>query len=150
MNMPFRNLSERERLALSLLALLLGLVLTWTLLWQPQRAALQDAERQYRDELQLAADLQRMPATSGGQHGTTINSGDLPGLLARTSAEANLNLERLDNEQQGRVNLGLSGSLDDLLAWLQQLGEQGVEVISANLEVNPMAHVRARLVLEVR
>ncbi|MFH6567867.1 type II secretion system protein GspM [Pseudomonas kulmbachensis] len=148
--MPFRNLSERERLALSLLALLLGLVLTWTLLWQPQRAALQDAERQYRDELQLAADLQRMPATSGGQHGTTINSGDLPGLLARTSAEANLNLERLDNEQQGRVNLGLSGSLDDLLAWLQQLGEQGVEVISANLEVNPMAHVRARLVLEVR
>ena len=150
MNMPFRNLSERERLALSLLALLLGLVLTWTLLWQPQRAALQDVERQYRDELQLAADLQRMPATSGGQHGTTINSGDLPGLLARTSAEANLNLERLDNEQQGRVNLGLSGSLDDLLAWLQQLGEQGVEVISANLEVNPMAHVRARLVLEVR
>ena len=148
--MPFRNLSERERLALSLLALLLGLVLTWTLLWQPQHAALQNAERQYRDELQLAADLQRMPATSGGQHGTTINSGDLPGLLARTSAEANLNLERLDNEQQGRVNLGLSGSLDDLLAWLQQLGEQGVEVISANLEVNPMAHVRARLVLEVR
>lgn len=148
--MPFRNLSERERLALSLLALLLGLVLTWTLLWQPQRAALQDAERQYRDELQLAADLQRMPATSGGQHGVTINSGDLPGLLARTSAEANLNLERLDNEQQGRVNLGLSGSLDDLLAWLQQLGEQGVEVTSANLEVNPMAHVRARVVLEVR
>jgi len=148
--MPFRNLSERERLALSLLTLLLGLVLTWTLLWQPQRAALQDAARQYRDELQLTADLQRMPATSGGQHGTTINSGDLPGLLARTSAEANLNLERLDNEQQGRVNLGLSGSLDDLLAWLQQLGEQGVEVISANLEVNPMAHVRARLVLEVR
>ena len=148
--MPFRNLSERERLALSLLALLLGLVLTWTLLWQPQRAALQDAERQYRDELQLAADLQRMPATSGGQHGTTINSGDLPGLLARTSAEANLNLERLDNQQQGRVNLSLSGSLADLLTWLQQLGEQGVEVISANLEVNPMAHVRARLVLEVR
>lgn len=148
--MPFRNLSERERLALSLLALLLGLVLTWTLLWQPQRAALQDAERQYRDELRLAADLQRMPASSSGQHRTTINSGDLPGLVARTSAEANLNLERLDNQQQGRVNLSLSGSLADLLTWLQQLGEQGVEVISANLEVNPMAHVRARLVLEVR
>lgn len=148
--MPFSNLPARERQALMLLALFLGVVLIWTLLWQPQRLALQNAERDYQDELQLAADLQRLPASGGSQPGAAIDADALPGLLARTSAEASLNLERLDNEQQGRVNLSLDGALTDLLPWLQQLGEQGVEVSSANLEVNPQAQVRARLVLEVK
>lgn len=148
--MPFRNLPPRERRALALLALFLGAVLIWTLLWQPQRLALQNAERHYREELQLAADLQRLPASGGSQPGVAIDADALPGLLARTSAEAKLNLERLDNEQQGRVNLSLDGALADLLPWLQHLGEQGVEVSSANLEVNPQAQVRARLVLEVK
>ncbi|WP_265323333.1 type II secretion system protein GspM, partial [Pseudomonas aeruginosa] len=141
-------LPTRERRALLGLAAFLGLSLAWVLLWQPQRQALLDAERHYQDELRLHADLQRLPGDTGG--GPRIDATALPGLLARSSAQARLNVERMDSEGSGRMNLALEGQLADLLGWFESLGRSGVEVTSLDLEVSPDALARARLAVELR
>ncbi|MFU3618537.1 type II secretion system protein GspM [Pseudomonas paraeruginosa] len=142
------RLPIRERRALLGLAAFLGLSLAWVLLWQPQRQALLDAERHYQDELRLHADLQRLPGDTGG--GPRIDATALPGLLARSSAQARLNVERMDSEGSGRMNLALEGQLADLLGWFESLGRSGVEVTSLDLEVSPDALARARLAVELR
>ncbi|MEA8484454.1 type II secretion system protein GspM [Pseudomonas aeruginosa] len=142
------RLPIRERRALLGLAAFLGLSLAWVLLWQPQRQALLDAERHYQDELRLHADLQRLPGDTGG--GPRIDATALPGLLARSSAQARLNVARMDSEGSGRMNLALEGQLADLLGWFESLGRSGVEVTSLDLEVSPDALARARLAVELR
>ncbi|MBH9398043.1 type II secretion system protein M [Pseudomonas aeruginosa] len=142
------RLPTRERRALLGLAAFLGLSLAWVLLWQPQRQALLDAERHYQDELRLHADLQRLPGDTGG--GPRIDATALPGLLARSSAQARLNVERMDSEGSGRMNLALEGQLADLLGWFESLGRSGVEVTRLDLEVSPDALARARLAVELR
>ncbi|HFI2196160.1 TPA: type II secretion system protein GspM [Pseudomonas aeruginosa] len=142
------RLPPRERRALLGMSLFLSLVLVWVLLWQPQRQALLDAERHYQDELRLHADLQRLPGDT--EDGPRTDAATLPGLLARSSAEARLNVERMDSEGSGRMNLSLEGQLADLLNWFELLGRSGVEISSLSLEVSPDTLAKARLAVDVR
>ncbi|HBO2173351.1 TPA: type II secretion system protein GspM [Pseudomonas aeruginosa] len=142
------RLPLRERRALLGLLLFLGLVLAWILLWQPQRQALLDAERHYQEELRLRADLQRLPGALDSD--PRIDAAALPGLLARSSAHARLNVERMDSEGSGRMNLSLEGQLADLLGWFERLGRSGVDISDLSLEVSPDALARARLTVDVR
>lgn len=141
----WHQLPARERRALLLLGLFLGPVLAWMLLLQPQRQALHQAEQDYQQALALQADLARLPAA---RPQATLTAEALPGLLARTSAEARLNIERMDHEGAGRINLGLEGALDDLIGWLRQLQQAGARVASLGLEVSPDGQARARLLVE--
>lgn len=146
----WQRLPLRERQALLALGLFLGLVLAWLLLWQPQQQALLDAERRYQDELQLRLDLRRLPVTSAQAQGERVDEQALAGFLARTSANADLAIERMDNDGPGRMNLSLDGALDKLVAWLERLEASGVAVTSLGLEVSPEAEVKARLAVEAR
>lgn len=58
------QLPPRERRALLLLVLFLTPVLAWTLLLQPERAALQHAQQQYQQAQMLRFDLTRLPASA--------------------------------------------------------------------------------------
>lgn len=144
----WRHLPPREQKALLSLGSFLGLVLVWLLLWQPQRQALQDAERHYQDELQLRLDLSSLPAARAVPQGERVEAEALPGFLTRTSADADLAIERMNNDGPGRMSLSLDGKLASLVAWLERLESGGVAVTSLGLEVSPEADVRARLVVE--
>ncbi|OEC37668.1 hypothetical protein A7D27_24980 [Pseudomonas sp. 1D4] len=139
------QLPARERRALLLLVLFLTPILAWSLLLQPERAALQHAEQQYQRAQMLRFDLARLPASAPR---ASLAAKALPGLLARSSAEAQLTIERMDNESGGAIQLTLEGSLDALLGWLQTVERAGARVTRLGLEVNPDALARARLLVE--
>nr|WP_162096072.1 type II secretion system protein GspM [Pseudomonas chlororaphis] len=139
----WQQLPARDRLALKLLSLFLAVTLFWTLLWNPQR----QAEQQFQEALQLQTDLLKLPSSTQTR-GQQANSRTLAGLITASTAAANLNIERMDSEESGRLNLNLGGALQDLLTWLDEVENQGVNLVSLQLEVDPQALVQARLTLE--
>ncbi|MDH4585470.1 type II secretion system protein M [Pseudomonas sp. BN415] len=143
----WQRLPARERRALLALALFVGLVLAWRLIWQPQQHALQHAERRYQEELQLQIDLANLPHNPAPPS-ERIPPTALPGYLARTSANADITLERMDGDDSGRVNLHLAGTLDSVLAWMERLEDSGVEVVSLGMDVSREADVKVRMVVE--
>ncbi|WP_265534511.1 type II secretion system protein GspM [Pseudomonas saponiphila] len=142
----WQRLAKREQRALQALTVFAGLT-SLCLLWQPQQQALAQAERRYTEETQLLHDLQQLPASTSSLPGPAISGDALPGLLARSSSQAGLNLERMDQEDEGRVNLSLEGPLNGLITWIDQLEQQHVSVLSFSIEVNKDAMASARLQL---
>ncbi|MGE7957932.1 type II secretion system protein GspM [Pseudomonas sp. NPDC089530] len=143
----WQQLPARDRLALRLLGLFLAATLFWTLLWSPQHQALQQAERQYQEALQLQTDLLKLPSSSNTRSPQADNR-TLAGLITTSTAAADLTIARMDSEESGRLNLTLSGSLQALLQWLDEVENQGANLVSLQLEVDPQAMVQARLAVE--
>ncbi|MHC5349366.1 type II secretion system protein GspM [Metapseudomonas furukawaii] len=143
----WQRLLPRERRALAALAATLAPLVAWGLVLQPQARALEAAQQRYLDELLLQHELQRLPTGAARAPGPDAEA--LPGLLARSSAEAGLNVERMDNQGPGRVELSLEGGLRELLDWLERLAAQGVEATALDLQVDAEAQARARLALEL-
>lgn len=142
----WQRLAKREQRALQALTVFAGLTSLY-LLWQPQQQALAQAEQRYTEETQLLHDLQQLPASPSSLRGPVISGDALPGMLARSSSQAGLNLERMDQEDQGRVNLSLEGPLNGLISWIDQLEQQHVSVLSFSIEVDKDAMASARLQL---
>ncbi|MDF2396077.1 general secretion pathway protein GspM [Pseudomonas sp. 3MA1] len=142
----WQRLATREQRALQALTVFAGLTGLY-LLWQPQQQALAQAEQRYTEETQLLHDLQQLPASTSSLRGPAISGDALPGMLARSSSLAGLNLERMDQEDEGRVNLSLEGPLNGLITWIDQLEQQHVSVLSFSIEVNKDAMANARLQL---
>jgi len=142
----WQRLATREQRALQALTVFAGLTGLY-LLWQPQQQALAQAEQRYTEETQLLHDLQQLPASTSSLRGPAISGDALPGMLARSSSQAGLNLERMDQEDEGRVNLSLEGPLNGLITWIDQLEQQHVSVLSFSIEVNKDAMASARLQL---
>ncbi|NBA96195.1 type II secretion system protein GspM [Pseudomonas sp. R5(2019)] len=145
----WQQLQDRERTALIALCVFLATSAFYGLIWQPQREALTAAKARYHDEQQLADLIKRLPAVQP-QTAARLQASDLPGLLTRSSADANLNLERMDTDSHQRVSLELAGGLVDLLGWLEHLTAAGAQVTTLALEVASDAQVRARLQLEAK
>ncbi|WMI99011.1 type II secretion system protein GspM [Pseudomonas chlororaphis subsp. aurantiaca] len=143
----WQQLPARDRLALKLLSLFLAVTLFWTLLWSPQHQALREAEQQFQEALQLQTDLLKLPSSNNARS-PQANSRTLASLITTSTAAANLSIERMDSEEAGRLNLNLGGALQDLLTWLDEVENQGVNLVSLQLEVDPQALVQARLTLE--
>lgn len=145
----WQQLPSRDRLALRLLTLFLAAALFWGLLWNPQREALRHAEQHLKEALELQTDLLTL-SVSSNKGSTQVNSKTLAGLIAETTANANLTVERMGSEESGRLNLTLGGSLGHLLKWLESVESQDVTLVSLQLEVTPQAIAQARLTLESR
>ncbi|PFG25151.1 general secretion pathway protein M [Pseudomonas lurida] len=143
----WQQLPPRDRLALRLLTLFLAAALFWSLLWNPQREALIHAEQHLQEALQLQTDLLTLNASSNASS-SHVNSQTMAGLIAATTAKANLAVERMDSEESGRLNLSLVGSLADLLKWLDEIETQNITLVSLQLEVSPQAIAQARLSFE--
>jgi general secretion pathway protein M len=141
----WRRLAKREQRALQGLALFSGATLFYLLLWQPQQQALQRAEQRFIEVTDLHQELQQLPATLPVHATPAITAEALPGLLARSSSQAGLNLERMDHDAPGQINLALEGPLSSLISWIDQLEQQQVQVQSFSIEVNQDAVASARL-----
>ena len=146
----WQRLAKREQRALQGLALFSAATLFYLLLWQPQQQALRLAEQRFIEVTDLHHQLQQLPATAPSSTAMAISAEALPGLLARSSSQAGLNLERMDNDAPGRINLALEGPLNSLISWVDQLEQQQVEVQSFSIEVSKEAIATARLQVQTR
>ncbi len=119
----FARFDQREQLSLLALGLALALYLLYMLLWSPL-AERRDAMEEQNER--VAASLQRVDAMvseirqlrqSGG--GSARPRRNLTSLVNRTTAEAGLQVSRLQPNSRGEIQVRLEGvAFDELLGWL--------------------------------
>ncbi|MEK1941467.1 MAG: type II secretion system protein GspM [Pseudomonas sp.] len=141
--------AEHERKLMLVLLATLVIVILWVSVWAPQRQALVQAEQAHNEELELQTVIGQLPSAVKSDAPSPLNAETLSGLLTRSSSEAQLNLERMDMDTAGQINLSLNGSLTNLIPWLDQLSQQGVLVHSLSITVNPDQQLSVQLTLQV-
>jgi general secretion pathway protein M len=143
----WQALAKREQLALYGLAGFLLLCSAYSVVWQPLQQGVVQAEQNWRSAALLHSQLVQLPLeTSAAQVGVSASA--LPGLVARSSQESGLNLQRMDREAPGRLSLTLEGHMGSLINWLDQLEQQHVQVLSLALEVSAEGVASAQLQIQ--
>ena len=124
----WQRLTLRERRMVSILGLFVFGVAAFFLIWQPTQQRLATAERQYRQQLALAAQLQQAQPN-------TLQPTDQPLSLriSESLATTGLELHQMDTDND-LLRLTLSGEAKALLSWLDQLEREGVTLQSLTLE----------------
>ena len=141
--------AEHERkLILVLLAALLTVTL-WVSVWVPQRQALVRADMAHAEEVELQTTIGQLPEEVKSDTSSQLSAETLSGLLTRSSSEAQLNLERMDMDTASQINLSLTGSVTNLMPWLEQLSRQGVKIRSMSINVNADQQLSVQLTLQV-
>ena len=147
----WQGLPPRDRLALGLLATFLLLVLLYLLLWRPVSQNLERARGFLQQQRTLHAYLQEhAPQVRARQVApqASIDPAALQGLVTASAASQGLNVERLDNQGDGGLQVSLQPvEFARLLQWLVSLQEQGVRVEEAGLERADKGLVSSRLLL---
>ena len=147
----WQGLPPRDRLALGLLAAFLLLVLLYLLLWRPVSQNLERARGFLQQQRTLHAYLQEhAPQVRVRQvvPQASIEPAALQGLVTASAASQGLNVERLDNQGDGGLQVSLQPvEFARLLQWLVSLQEQGVRVEEAGLERADKGLVSSRLLL---
>lgn len=138
----WRRLSVREqRLLLGLSAFVLG-VAAFGLIWQPTQQRLATAERQYQQQLALAAQLQQVRPRS---HIPQAVDQPLSLRISESVVAAGLELQQMDSDNE-LLRLTLSGDAMALLQWLDRIERDGVVLQSLTLEKRDTV-LEARVVL---
>ncbi|WP_394558993.1 type II secretion system protein M [Aquipseudomonas alcaligenes] len=145
------GLPPRDRLALGLLGGFLLLVLLYLLLWRPVSQNLDQARSYLQQQRALHAYLQEHAPQVRAQQGkpqVSIDPTAMQGLVTASAASQGLNIERLDNQGDGGLQVSLQPTdFARLLRWLISLEEQGVRVEEAGLERAEKGLVTTRLLL---
>lgn len=138
----WQRLSVREQGALLVLGVFFLSVLAFSLIWQPVQQRLAIAQRQYQQQLALAAQLQQ-----ARPHSSTAESTDQPLSLriSESAATAGLELHQMDSDND-LLRLTLSGDTKALLTWLDRIERDGVALQSLTLQKRD-AMLEARVVL---
>jgi general secretion pathway protein M len=137
----WQRLSRREQGLLLGVAALLLLVMGYTSIWQPTRQRLEVAERQYRQQAELSARLQRAEPVRNMVAATrplSVRASD-----SATAAGLNLVEMEIDGDS---LRLTVSGDASQLLLWLDQHERDGTALQSLSLEARSGV-LEARVVL---
>ena len=147
----WQQLPSRDRLALGLLGGFLLLVLLYLALWRPASQHLDQARSYLQQQRALHAYLQAhapQVRAAQGRPQADLDPATLQGLVTASAASQGLNIERLDNQGDGGLQVSLQPTdFPRLLRWLIGLQEQGVQVEEAGLERAQEGLVSSRLLL---
>lgn len=143
MKQTWQRLSIRERRLLRVLSIFLLGVVAFSLIWQPTRQRLETVERQYQQQLALAAQLQQARPRSNIP---ALANQPLSLRASESATAAGLELHQMDSEND-LLRLTLSGDAKALLQWLDRTERDGVALQSLTLEKRD-AVLEARVVLK--
>ncbi|WP_210642492.1 MULTISPECIES: type II secretion system protein GspM [unclassified Pseudomonas] len=123
------RVSRREQGLLLGLAVLLLIVVAYTSIWQPTRQRLEVAERQYRQQAELHARIQRAePARD-----TAATTQPLSVRVNDSATAAGLDIAEMEVDGDS-LRLAVSGDANQLLHWLNQREQEGAALQSLTLE----------------
>ncbi|WP_113907197.1 type II secretion system protein GspM [Aliidiomarina celeris] len=129
----WQALEARERYLLSTLAALLAIVVLWLGVWQPLQQGVLQAERRLdaqRAALAVVQDqAQRiLMARANQQEGTAtvVSAAELPGYLNQLTQQLELDITRIQPQNESRVMVFNEASFDAVLAMVEQLVSRGV------------------------
>ncbi|KAB0505695.1 type II secretion system protein GspM [Pseudomonas moorei] len=138
----WQRLSIREQRLLGGLGVFVLGVAVFSLVWQPTQQRLITAERQYQQQLTLAARLQQAQPRS---HVPGPVDQPLSLRISESAATAGLELQQM-NSDNDLLRLTVSGDAMTLLPWLDRIERDGIALQSLTLEKRD-AVLEARLVL---
>lgn len=146
----WQHLPSRERLALSVLAGFLALVLLFVMVWQPVIKRLDRAREYYQSQQVLYSYIQEnAPKVRGaGATKVTLEPEQLQGVVTTTAQQRGLPLERLDNDGGGLLISMAKVPFEPLLLWLSDLQSKGVRLSDVNLDRADTGKVDARVTLQ--
>ena len=135
-----RRSRREQQLLLGLVGLLL-VVVVYTTIWQPVRQRLDVAERQYRQQAELHARIQR------AEPARDLTTATRPLSVRVNDSAAATGLEIAEMEVDGdSLRLAVSGDANQLLQWLDQQEREGATLQSLTLEARNSV-LEARVVL---
>lgn len=147
----YRGLSSRDRRLLQLLAVVVGLLLVYSLVWLPADRFLANSQDERNRHLDL---LRYMQGTEAQARAVTGMTGSLAGqtLLSQiSSSTANFQIKpnRLQPEGSDAVSVWFdSVSFDNLIRWLEQQAQQGINVRQISIDKGEaQGTVSARVIL---
>lgn len=148
----WQSLPARERLALSVLAVFLSLVLLYLLAWRPVLERFERAKAHYQQQQELHAYIQaNVGQARQAQKGAKLQvaSEQLQGLATSSAQQQGLVLERLDNDGTAGLVISLSQvPFESLLRWLSELQKKGVSLSEVSLDRAGAGKVNARVTLQ--
>jgi len=136
----WERMSPREQWLLSGLAGLVLVVVSYTSIWQPTRHRLDLAERQYWQQAELAARIQRVEPT-----GATTAVHPLSVRINDSATAAGLELAELEIDGDS-LRLAVNGDANRLLDWLDRHERDGTPLQVLSLEARDGV-LDARMVL---
>lgn len=138
----WQRLSIREQRLLGGLGVFVLGVAAFSLVWQPTQQRLITAERQYQQQLALAARLQQAQPR---RHVPGPVDQPLSLRISESAATAGLELQQM-NSDNDLLRLTVRGDAMTLLPWLDRIERDGIALQSLTLEKRD-AVLEARLVL---
>ena len=138
----WQRLSIREQRLLGGLGVFVLGVAAFSLVWQPTQQRLITAERQYQQQLALAARLQQAQPR---RHVPGPVDQPLSVRISESAATAGLELQQM-NSDNDLLRLTVRGDAMTLLPWLDRIERDGIALQSLTLEKRD-AVLEARLVL---
>ncbi|UQI31648.1 type II secretion system protein M [Pseudomonas bijieensis] len=135
------RVSRREQQLLLGLAGLLLVVVAYTSIWQPTRQRLEVAERQYRQQAELHARIQR----ADPPRDLTTAIRPLSVRVNDSASAAGLDIAEMEVDGDS-LRLVVSGDANSLLHWLDQREQEGAALQSLTLEARDRV-LEARVVL---
>lgn len=152
----FGNLNPRERQVLALGAVVLVLILAYTLVWVPWHDALQRLRTQVpakqatlswmQEQAQQVEPLVKLDKKQPN------NNVPLLTVVETTAATAKMRdlIRRMSpGDQEGQVKVWLTeASFDNWLLWLEQLRKEAVEVVSSTISRGDGGKVTIRMTLQ--
>lgn len=127
MRAAWLRLSPRERRLLLIVGVFLLVVAAFSLIWQPGRQRLEVVERQYQQQLALAAQLQRARPLA------VVTDQPLSLRVSESVAAAGLELDQMEADNE-LLRLTLGGDAKRVLEWLDGVERGGALVQSMVLE----------------
>jgi general secretion pathway protein M len=150
----WRALVPREQFALASLGSFLLLVVLYLALWLPAQERLQAARSAFESQRELNAYLvSQAPLArnlAGSSQQPMLDPARLQGVVTATAATQGLIIERLDNSEEGVLQLNVQPApFAQVLRWFSVLQEQGVHIAEAGLDRAEGNQVAARLSVRV-
>ncbi len=152
----FGNLNARERRVLALGAVVLVLILVYTLVWAPWHDALRRLRTQVPAKQATLSSMQEQAKQAKPllklQNNKSKNDVPLLTVVENTAATAKMRgvIRRMSpGDQEGQVKVWLTeASFDSWLLWLEQLRKEAVEVVSSTISRSEGGKVNIRMTLQ--
>lgn len=147
----YRRLTRREQVMLVALTAFLLVTVLYLAVWLPALRYRDEGRAYFQQQRELQAYLRaRAPEVASARPPEQVAPERLQGVVASSAARHELELEQLNAEAGGGVQVSLRpAEAARLLPWLERLQALGVAVEEAGLERQADNRVSARLILRV-
>ncbi|GAA0854930.1 type II secretion system protein M [Aliiglaciecola litoralis] len=145
----FNQLSDREKLLVSISGALVVIFLFYYVLWSPMNSALEKQRNlvtsKQADLAWIQKNANRAVQLRTGSDTATRFAGSLPQAVNQTASRINITISRMQPQGEELKVWVDQAPFNDVVSWLQNMENQGIRIINVDLaEANAPGMVKVR------